>query len=385
MPRRWLGCALVSALAAACSVYDVGLLSGNALPGETGDAGRDGGAGGLAGVGTMSGSVTTATTTASGTSTGVTGGSTGSTGGSSSATGGSGGAAGSGGLATGSTGSAGAGGTSGATGGSSMTGTAGRGSGSGGNAGGTGGAAVDAGGVVDAGCPTPTLCAVKAALIHRYSFTGSGKTVVDSVGNAHGTVVNGQLSGNGDVTFGDGLTQYVDLPNGIIKPLTNATLETWVRWDGGAGWQRLFDFGSSDGPENTQGFGVTTLYLTPHGAGPTAMLAALKRADQDPQFETRALSTQPLAANVMSHIVVVIDTTNKVMTLYRDGATDASVAFTGSLSALNDVNNWLGHSQYLNDPPFQGAIDEFRMYRAALSRAQVQASFAAGPDPAFLQ
>jgi len=271
----------------------------------------------------------------------------------------------------------------GGLGGTSTTGASG-GGGAGGGSGGIGGATADAGGVVDAGCPTPTLCAVKAALIHRYSFSGSGPTVVDSVGTANGTVVNGLLTGSGEVDLRENVDHYVDLPNGIVKSLTNASFEVWVTWAGGAGWQRLFDFGDSDGPENTQGSAASSFYLSPHGAGPTAMVVALKRADQIAQFETRAVSSQPLTANVETHVVVVIDSVNGKMLVYRDGAIDASVAFQGSLSTLNDVNNWLGRSQYKNDPAFQGTIDEFRIYRAALSAAQVQASFAQGPNAPFL-
>jgi hypothetical protein len=239
---------------------------------------------------------------------------------------------------------------------------------------------------MDAGCPNATLCAIQAALIHRYSFQGSGGTVIDSVGGANGTVVNGSLAGNGEVVFGDGLDQYVDLPNGIIKPLANATLETWVRWGGGGAWQRLFDFGSSDVGEGAQGFAVTSLYLTPLPAnGPTTMLVGFKRANQDSQFETRVVSGAPLAVGITTHLAIVIDGTRGMMSLYRNGALDGSVALQSSLSALNDVNNWLGRSQYASDPAFQGAFDEFRIYRAALTQAQVQASFAAGPNPSFLK
>ena len=75
-----------------------------------------------------------------------------------------------------------------------------------------------------------------------------------SVGTAHGTVVNTQLSGNGSVTLtGATGSQYVGLPSGIVSQLTNATLEVWVTWNGGGGWQRIFDFGDSVGHGN-EGF-----------------------------------------------------------------------------------------------------------------------------------
>jgi hypothetical protein len=209
--------------------------------------------------------------------------------------------------------------------------------------------------------------------------------VTDSVGSAHGLVVGAQLSGNGNVVLrSGGAEQYVDLPNGIIRSLPNMTVEAWVKWDGGAGWQRFFDFGSSDGPENVQGLAVTSFYLSPQGAGPTTMVVALKRADQAPVDETRALSKQPLPVSIMTHVAVAIDVANKLMNVYRDGAFDTAVVFNDSLSTLNDVNNWLGRSQYSNDPAFQGTIDEFRIYGSALSATQVQASFAAGPNPPYL-
>jgi hypothetical protein len=366
--------ALVSTMALACSVYDAELTAGNVSPGETDDAGPDAGAGGSGGGETTSGRGTSMATV------GTTGPTSGAGGASNAATGAGGG------RSTGSTGATGgAGGASTTTsggGGASTTGTAGH-----GGSGGAGGAKVDAGGAGgSAGCPSPTLCAAQAALVHRYSFQGAGTSVVDSVGGANGTVVNGRLTGNGDVRFGDGIDQYVDLPSGIIRPLTNATIEAWVRWDGGPPWQRLFDFGSSDAGAGARGFAVTTLYLTPLPAnGPTTMLVGLKRAGQNSQFETRVLTGSAMASGVTTHIAVVIDGTNGTMTVYRNGAFDGSVASPTQLSALNDVNNWLGRSQYLSDPAFQGSFDEFRIYRAALTKDQVQASFAVGPNPIYFK
>jgi len=374
-------------MAVACSVYTPDLVQGDVSSIKTGDAGQLSGATGSGGAGTMSGVVTTATTTSTVGTGGGASGTVSTTGGSTGGAGGSGGVAnGDGGAAAGASGSAtgGAGMASGGMaggGGSSTTGGAGGVGGSSGGRGGTGGTAVDAGGP---SCPTPTLCAIKAALVHRYSFNGSGRNVTDSVGRANGTVVNGQLSGNGYVNLRGGTDQYVDLPNGIVRTLTSATFEAWVKWDGGAAWQRFFDFGSSDKGENLQGLAATSFYLSPQGGGPTTMIVAFKRADQVPSTETRAVCGQALASNVMTHLAVVIDSVNGSMTLYRNGAIDTAVALQDSLSTLNDVNNWLGRSQYATDPAFQGTIDEFRIYRQALSENEVQATFAAGPDPTFL-
>ncbi|HEU4577657.1 MAG TPA: hypothetical protein VFS67_05350, partial [Polyangiaceae bacterium] len=106
----------------------------------------------------------------------------------------------------------------------------------------------------DAGELDPLGCApadradcdlLRSALVHRYSFDGSGAAVLDSAGDAHGSVQDGQLSGTGELAL-DGDDQFVDLPNGIVSALQSATFEAWVDWAGGSRWQRIFDFGDSD-------------------------------------------------------------------------------------------------------------------------------------------
>jgi len=237
----------------------------------------------------------------------------------------------------------------------------------------------------DTACSNPILCAVRAALVHRYSFDGSGTVVTDSVGAANGTVINAQLAGTGTLALAGGATdQYVDLPNGIVHQLENATFEAWITWGGGAGWQRIFDFGNSDGPENAQGLGVTTLYLTPQAGNPSLMLVGFKRADQVSTAETHVSATQALTMGAMVQLAVVVDDSHDQMLLYRNGAFEGWIAFPNSLSMLNDVNNWLGRSQYAADPEFTGTFHEFRIYRAALSPEEIQASYAAGTNPPFM-
>jgi len=51
-----------------------------------------------------------------------------------------------------------------------------------------------------------------------------------------------------------------------------------------------------------------------------------------------------------------------------------------SAMAGQDLNNWLGRSQFSADAYWGGKYNEFRIYSGILTPAQVQASFAAGPD-----
>jgi Concanavalin A-like lectin/glucanases superfamily len=237
----------------------------------------------------------------------------------------------------------------------------------------------------DGGCAAASLCALKAALVHRYRFDGTGTTATDSVGTAHGTVVNTQLSGSGSVTLAGAGSQFVELPSGIVSQLTNATLEVWVTWNGGGGWQRIFDFGDSVATKAS-----TTLYLTPKAGaspnytGPATLLTAFKRADQTTAQELNVWAASAMTTGTVVHVAVVVDDGNNQIALYRNGMLETASAFADSLSLLNDVNNRLGQSQYSGDPEFGGTIFEFRIYNVALSASAIQASFAAGPDPAGL-
>jgi hypothetical protein len=91
-----------------------------------------------------------------------------------------------------------------------------------------------------------------------------------------------------------------------------------------------------------------------------------------------------LPSGAISHIAVVFDDTNDLLSLYLNGASVASETdFTGQLSMIEDMNMWLGRSNYSGDPEYGGSLHEFRIYDAALNAAQLQTSFAAGPDATF--
>jgi hypothetical protein len=89
-------------------------------------------------------------------------------------------------------------------------------------------------------------------------------------------------------------------------------------------------------------------------------------------------------SQAVNHLVAVVDTANDKMLYYLNGELGGEAAFPAALSDINDVNVWLGRSQYANDPAFTGTYHDFRIYDQALTAEQVATSFAAGPDPDFL-
>ncbi len=354
--------------------------------------------------------------------TGSTGGTTGGGGAQSGGSGGSGGggATGGGGLATGgavSGGNAGAtGGASGAAGrtsGAESGGTSGDGGAAGGASGAeSGGTSSGEGGDGGAEASGGALCAsspascetLRGALVHRYRFEGTGTTVTDSVAGANGTVKGGAtLSGDGELSLVGGTAyqpDYVDLPNGIVSALTDATFETWIVWNGGQPWQRVFDFGDAmylncvyggtSAPEGQPGAcGRTYLYLiasTDADEGSVIRTAYMKQPGEHPD-DRQALEGPRAPTQAVLHLAVVVDDAQDRIQLFVDGAPQGAMTFYDHLSDLRDINNWLGRSQFADDATngFDGTYLEFRIYGAALSADELETSYLEGPDPAFLE
>lgn len=247
-----------------------------------------------------------------------------------------------------------------------------------GKASGGGGAAGTAStaGAGSGGCANASGC-----LLHRYTFSGSGTLVEDSIGDADATAVNTTLQGGGVPLAGGTSDQYVRIPPWTLSGLKNATLEVWLTWSGGAAWQRIFDFGSNDGSAaGAQGAaGVSYLFLTPRAYNSTGKLRAAYSVN-GPNMETRVEAAWALTTGTVSHVAVVVDDVANKLALYLNGNSAGSSALTGSLSAVDVQNFWLGRSQFQVDPELGGTIHEFRIYGAALTATEVRASFMAGSD-----
>jgi uncharacterized protein YjdB len=220
-----------------------------------------------------------------------------------------------------------------------------------------------------------------AVLKHRYNFDDApgSATVRDSVGGIDGTLRGGaQLDGAGRLDL-DGVDGYVDLPNGIISVMTNATFEAWVTWNSpSVWWQRVFDFGNSTNGEDQQGNGTTYLFLTTRGgAGVTRFGITVSGGGAGEQVLN---APSALAADREAHLVVVYNYSARQAKLFVNGRLVDTRSVSIFLPNIRDVNNWLGRSQFVADACFDGQLNEFRIYNGALTDFEVALSNAAGPD-----
>jgi arabinan endo-1,5-alpha-L-arabinosidase len=161
----------------------------------------------------------------------------------------------------------------------------------------------------------------------------------------------------------DGVTNYVRLPD----PVANcSTIAAWVKWNGGAPWQRIFDFGT----DTTNYF-----FLTP-AASSGQMRFAITTNSSGGEQQINAGSAMPSGS--WCHVAVTVDGTTGL--LYLDGI---PVATNSNLTIrpwqILAKNLYLGKSQWPADPLFQGEIGSFRVFGRALSGAEIQTLACAHP------
>ena len=219
------------------------------------------------------------------------------------------------------------------------------------------------------------LLAQNPTLTHRYSFSTDAS---DSIGNADGLLMNGASVSGGAVIL-DG-SDYVNLPNDLVVGYNAITIEVWVTDNGSGTWARIYDFGNSSGGEDNPATGTQYMFLTlPSGDGNLREASTLNSNGGEEIVEW-AGGRPPIGQQ--THIVWTSDGTTHEGHLYVDGAeVGNNMNLTVTPDSLGStLNNWLGRSQWANDPLFNGTIDEFRIYNGALNSETVQRNFELGPD-----
>jgi len=153
----------------------------------------------------------------------------------------------------------------------------------------------------------------------------------------------------------DGTNNFIRLPPNIANS-SNFTFAAWVYWNGGASWQRIFDFG-----DDTSHY----LFLTPN-SGSTLRFAINNGAGE------QQLNAAPLAAGAWVHVAVTLNGGNAA--LYTNSVLAASSSsFTISPANITPSLNYLGKSQFSADPLFSGDLDEVQIADSALTAAQIAA------------
>ncbi|GAA1721622.1 LamG-like jellyroll fold domain-containing protein [Nonomuraea bangladeshensis] len=200
--------------------------------------------------------------------------------------------------------------------------------------------------------------------LHGELVNAATATLVDGAAGGHALSLPGGAPTSGGA--------YVKLPLAAIKDRTDLTVSARVKWDGTTSpWQWIYALGK----DNTR-----YLFSTPYN-GDGKLRTALTTSGGG--AEAQVTGYAPLPANAWKTLTVTLDTAAGRITTYLDGAAVASAPTTITAKQLIDASTtsagFIGRSFYA-DPLFDGAIDDFRVYGAALTAEQV-AEVAGGTPP----
>jgi fibronectin type 3 domain-containing protein len=205
----------------------------------------------------------------------------------------------------------------------------------------------------------------------------SGPRAFDSWGATHGTLAAAATRNTGK--FGSALklngtaSAYATLPAGLVSSLSDFTVSAWVKMDAIGNWMRVFDFGNS----TTQYMFLTLQAGTvtnPDGTKSSIVRYAIKNGGG----ELNVSSPYAFPLNTWVHLAVT--QLGDTARLYINGAlVSTNTAINIKPSKLTPAGtttgtnlNYVGKSQF-NDPIFNGSIDEFKIYKRALSDAEIAA------------
>ena len=197
------------------------------------------------------------------------------------------------------------------------------------------------------------------------------------------------------------IAAYIDLPNHILSSQTNITIEIWATPRSVQNWGRIMDFGRTT--DAGDGLGAAGEWTgLPAAAAPNnssqsdgiLVSSSIGTNLTQQRFEARhngavytvdsALAT---TAGVQHHYAITFTdgagafgSAGGRWQWYRDGDIVDFLDVSNHLASIQDVNNWLGRSEWSGDALANADYTEVRISNAALNQWQVKANYLLGPN-----
>ena len=214
-----------------------------------------------------------------------------------------------------------------------------------------------------------------SVLAHRYSFfsaANAATTVADSVGTALCTLMGtAQISG-GQLVLDGTTNSYASLPAKIINTnYTAVTIDAWASFSNSLPTGMFFDFGNTD----TNGAGEDYIFCSA-ASGRAAITS------NDPGWQgsgEQGVSTTSWAGRTNLHVTVVFNPPGAYVAVYTNGLlSGVATGVTDPISVVNDLESYIGRSDYEGDSGLPCEITEFRIFNGALTSQDAAVSDAAG-------
>ncbi len=158
----------------------------------------------------------------------------------------------------------------------------------------------------------------------------------------------------------DGSTNFIQLPATIANS-RDITFATWINWQGGNSWQRIFDFGN-----DTDHY----CFLTTKPGSTNYMRFAIKNGGSEQIIN----ATANHYTNRWIHVAVTFS--DEAITLYLNGrAVGSSSNISIRPADFRPVFNYIGRSQFTADPMLKATVDDTRIYNYALTDEEIAALY----------
>ncbi|MES2920696.1 MAG: LamG-like jellyroll fold domain-containing protein [Verrucomicrobiota bacterium] len=236
---------------------------------------------------------------------------------------------------------------------------------------------------------------LKQSPMHRFSFNEAagpapdGSTVIDRIGGLAAVIrgTDAKFTGSAVELPGgsSGTAAYVDFPNGLISSRENLSIEFWETQTAEQAWCRILSIGTNQvgeisGPGGTFA-GSETLTLF----GNVGMTQVNRFARSVGTYPNGGPDRDPVDYpesdyGVEFHQVITYNMELREWHWYRNAILMEVIPDEQGPTTIDDVNVWLGRSEFSNDNNFRGLFNEFRIYNRALSEGEIHGNFLAGPD-----
>ncbi|RSM88669.1 beta-xylosidase [Kibdelosporangium aridum] len=220
------------------------------------------------------------------------------------------------------------------------------------------------------GGPVPPVKADRNGLVAHWPLNaGSGKTAKDITGHGYDGTLSGDVRwSNGSLSFG-GTNGFVDLPDNMLSGVDSVTVSADVYVDPAQQTPYfLYGFGNT----GASGAGNGYLFST-GGSADSGLRSAISSGDWRSEQQTAA--STGLSRGSWHNIAYTIGDGKAV--LYLDGqavARNDNVSLKPSdIGGGRTAANYLGRSLYTADKYFQGKMKDFRLYKRALTAAEIGA------------
>lgn len=169
--------------------------------------------------------------------------------------------------------------------------------------------------------------------------------------------------GNGSLLLDSSNNQYLQLPD-ITPDNKGLTIAYWFKINDAPGWARIFDFGNGASDKNwlqSPVYGLSVYNGNIQVLQPNTSPMVFENNTWYHSVWTLTPAAYASATSIWNYYI-----NGEIIRTYSDG---------GYPQPITLKSNYIGKSNWENDPYYNGAIDDFRLYNRILSDSEIKSLY----------